>query len=83
MKFIAGMNYSVVCIGVLFNWLATALRPAISNLFSKKIMRKNALSRVFSGFLSIPGALHRITSQSREISLNMVAVSFPNILFVS
>lgn len=39
-------------------------------------MRKNAISRVFSGFLSLPGALHRITSQSREISLNMVATSF-------
>ena len=83
MRLIQRLNYLVVCVSVLYNWLAMALRPAISNLFSKKIMRKNAISRVFSGFLSLPGALHRITSQSREISLNMVAVRFSRTFYCS
>ena len=71
MRTIPKLNYFLIVLSCVGNWLALAYRPLSSLFNNKKLVRKNALSRVFSGMLS--GAMKKIAS--RELSLNMVSVS--------
>ena len=64
----------VICLSCIVNWFALAYRP-LGNLLSKKVLKKNSMIRVISGFMHSVSTSSLANFAPKEFSLNMVAVS--------